>query len=213
MTMHGQIQRQIIRALAAVRQAFRGKIGRVQPATPIQLLALDGLSGEDGRDLEQFQEYGFTSNPPAGTMAVVLPVGGKTSHGIVVATEHGTYRLQALATGEVALYSFEGTSVVLRSGRVIESTCDVFRVKCKTYDVQATTGASFTTPELSTSQQLLARGKVTGEGGLAVSGGDGVSVDGALHATDDVTAGAENISLVNHPHMGVHGKTGPALPE
>src|SRR5690606_34164209 len=108
---------------------------------------------------------------------------------------------------------YEGSSVVLRRGRVIESTCDVFRVKCKTYEVQATTGASFTTPELSTSQQLLARGKVTGEGGLAVSGGEGVTVAGALHATDDVTAGDENISLVNHPHMGVHGETSPPLPD
>ncbi|WP_258005615.1 phage baseplate assembly protein V [Castellaniella caeni] len=205
MTMRDQLQRQIGRALTAVRQAFRGSIGRVQSGTPIQLVALDGLAGESLRDVEQFQDYGFTSNPPAGTMAVVLPLGGRTSHGIVVATEHGSYRLLALATGEVAIYSDEGASVVIRRGRVIEAVCDTYRVICQDYQVQASNQAAFTTPKVSTSAELEAAGKMTGQGGLAVSGGDGAHVEGGLHATEDVTAGA--VSLLGHKHTGDSGGT------
>lgn len=28
------------------------------------------------QDVELFQHYGYTSNPPQGSMAVVLPIGG-----------------------------------------------------------------------------------------------------------------------------------------
>ncbi|MGL9774685.1 MAG: phage baseplate assembly protein domain-containing protein [Sodalis sp. (in: enterobacteria)] len=40
--------------------------------------------------MELFQHYGLTSVPPASTMAVVLPVGGRTRHSIVIASKHST---------------------------------------------------------------------------------------------------------------------------
>lgn len=59
--------------------------------------------------------------------------------------------------------------------------------------------------------------KITGTGGMAISGGDGgasatitgnIELEGTMSATGDVTAGS--ISLKNHTHQGVHGQTGPA---
>lgn len=110
-----QIDARIRRALGSIRLAFRGVLTLVKAAGAVQLVQLDGLAGEQLQDAELFQDYGFTSNPPAGTMAIVLPIGGKTAHGIVVATEHGGFRLKSLASGEVALYSKFGQVIKLRA--------------------------------------------------------------------------------------------------
>lgn len=201
--MQAQISRQISRMLATIRQAFRGVLGRVNSSGGIQLVSLAGLDGEQLRDNEQFQEYGLTSNPPAGTMAVILPVGGKTSHGIVIATEHATYRLVGLVPGEVALYSDEGSSVVLRRGKIIEVTCDIYQVNCRDYEVNASAGAAFNTPKVAASGEMDAREKITGAGGLAISGGGGAVIEGGVSATEDVVAAG--VSLVGHDHDGDSG--------
>ncbi|MDP2786599.1 MAG: phage baseplate assembly protein V [Pseudomonadota bacterium] len=114
------LQLRIDRALARVRQAFRGVVKTVNSAPAVQLVQVDGLDGETLQAAELMQHYGLTSNPPAGTMAVLLPIGGRTAHGIVIATEHGAYRLKGLASGEVALYTDEGDHIHLKRGRVVE---------------------------------------------------------------------------------------------
>lgn len=51
--------------------------------------------------------------------------------------------------------------------------------------------------------------QITGQGGMAVSGGSGASVTGNINVQDgDVSA--DGISLKNHTHQGVHGQTGSA---
>lgn len=132
------IDERIRRHLAGLRLAFRGVVTLVKAAGKVQLVQLDGLSGERLQDTELFQQYGYTSNPPAGTMCVVLPLGGKTGHGIVIATEHGTYRLKNLQSGEVALYSDEGDSVILKRGRVMKVTTQTLTVDCATATVNCT---------------------------------------------------------------------------
>jgi phage baseplate assembly protein V len=118
--MIGLIDTRIARALARVRLAFRGVLTRLNTAPAVQLAQADALSGEQLQDAELMQHYGFTSAPPAGTMVVVLPLGGQTAHGIIIATEHASYRLRGLQSGEVALYTDEGDHVVLHRGRVVE---------------------------------------------------------------------------------------------
>lgn len=51
-------------------------------------------------------------------------------------------------------------------------------------------------------------GKFTGTGGMAISGGDGATVDGRVETTGDVVAGS--ISLQNHTHTAPHGETSSA---
>lgn len=208
--MINEIDKRIRRAMAGVRQAFRGVLTRVNSGPAVQLTQADGLAGERLQDNELFQHYGLTSNPPPGSMAVILPVGGKTSHGIVIATEHGSYRLKALQPGEVALYTDEGAKIVLKRGRLIETDCDVFKVNCKTWEVNATDKADFNTPMLTASQQVTAGGQLNGNGGMAIKGGNGAHVDGGLTTTEDVVAGGK--SLTHHIHLGDSGGvTGPPL--
>ncbi|WP_414739755.1 phage baseplate assembly protein V [Microvirgula aerodenitrificans] len=201
--MWNDVDQRIQRAMSGVRQAFRGVLTRADSASATQLVQADGLAGERLQDNELFQHYGFTSNPLPGTMAVVLPIGGRTSHGIVIATEHGSYRLKALEAGEVALYTDEGAKIVLKRGRVIETECDVFRVNCKQWEVNASDKADFNTPMLTASAQLTAQGQFSGNGGMALQGGSGAVITGGLTATADVVAGGK--SLMSHTHPGDSG--------
>jgi phage baseplate assembly protein V len=117
--MMEQIRREIGRALAGVRGAFRaGQIG-MQIATRIQRMEAEGLAGEALSDVELVQQFGFTSAPPDGSLLIVLPLGGRTSASVVVATEHGAYRFRVDNQGESALYSQWGDVVHLRKDRSI----------------------------------------------------------------------------------------------
>ncbi|EPJ7506868.1 phage baseplate assembly protein V [Klebsiella pneumoniae] len=164
--MWTQVDSRIRAALRGIRLAFRGRLTRVKSDLSIQQVQLKGLAGEQLQDAELFQHFGFTSCPPAGTQCIVLPIGGQTSHAIIIATENGAYRLQ-VASGEMAIYSDEGAYVHIKKGRIVETECDEYLVKAKKYtvqaenfDVTATAGANFETPQLKTSDQL-ADGKST----------------------------------------------------
>lgn len=210
--MWHNIDSRINTALNRVRKAFRAVLTRVNSGGQVQTVQAKGLAGERLQDNELFQHYGFTSNPLPGTMAVILPLGGNTSHGIVIATEHGAHRLTGLLPGEVAIYTDEGTKIVLTRGRIIEVECDTYRVTCKNYEVNAESQADFNTPMVNASEQVTAQAKITGNGGMAIKGGNGATFEGNIDqeagsykTTGDVKAGS--ISLVNHTHPGDSGGT------
>ncbi|HDR1020943.1 TPA: phage baseplate assembly protein V [Pasteurella multocida] len=205
-----KIQEKTGAMLADVRQAFRGVINLVKSGDSIQKAQVSGLAGETLQDVELMQQFGFTSVPPAGTQVVVVPVGGKTTHSIVIATENGAFRVKNLKNGEVAIYDQSGSTIILKQGRLIEVECDTFKLNCKTYQVNATTSADFTTPKLETSAILTAQGQINGNGGMAVQGGSGASFSGNVEQTGGnfTTSGdvvASGKSLVSHTHPGDSG--------
>lgn len=157
------IDARIKRFLGGIRLAFRGVITLVKAAGAVQLVQMDGVSGERLQNTELFQHYGYTSNPPAGTMAVVLPLGGRTAHGIIIATEHGAFRLKNLAPGEMALYTDEGDSIILKRGRIIEATTQTLTVNCATATVICTGKAT-----------------VKADGGIDADGTGGGAVKGCV---------------------------------
>lgn len=160
--MWNRIDSRINTALNRIRKVFRGVLVRVNSTGGVQTVQAKGLAGESLQDAELFQHYGFTSNPLKGTMAVVVPVNGKTSHSIIIATEHATYRLKELKSGEVALYTDEGSSIILKRGRIIEVNCDEYIVNAKNkyqvntvnYGVAATDNAIFDTPLLKGTNEV-----------------------------------------------------------
>jgi len=198
------IDSRIRRALASIRQAVRIVIARVNSAPAVAAVSGEALAGEQIRDAELMQHYGITSVPPAGTMGVVIPLGGRTSHGVVIATEHAAYRLQSLESGEVALYTDEGAKTVFKRGRIIETACDVFRINCKTFEVNAIEKSDFNTPVLTASHQVVINQQLTGLGGLSLSNANGGSsgpvatITGTIHVTWDVIA--DGVSLRHHRH-------------
>lgn len=52
---------------------------------------------------------------------------------------------------------------------------------------------------------LLVKGKITGQSGLAISGGGGATVDGQIKSTGDMVAGS--VSVQGHTHTGDSGGT------
>ncbi|EBC6510035.1 phage baseplate assembly protein V [Salmonella enterica] len=217
------ISQRINQALARIRQAFRIRLGATDSAAAVQRIQAQGVGNENLQGAELFQHYGFTSHPQPGTMGIVLPLGGVSSHGIVIATEHGAYRLKSLRPGEVALYTDEGAKIVLRRGKLIEADCETFRVNCIEFEVNskqatvncdtwtatASDNATFTTPELSTSEKLTAQGLISGNGGMSVKGGKGSRFEGNLNQTGgsfntDGDVSTARTSLNGHRHSNGH---------
>lgn len=155
--MWKEVDQRIRRALNGVRLAFRGVGGSTSNGGPVQTLQGEGLAGEQIQGNELFQHFGFTSRPPAGYQFVAIPVGGQTAHAIIIATEHGDYRLKTLHAGEVALYDAFGTSVILKQGQVAE-------VNCARFVVNASESATFNTPVLSASARVEAAADVVAAG-------------------------------------------------
>ncbi|MGE0333100.1 MAG: phage baseplate assembly protein V [Ramlibacter sp.] len=110
------VKRYVGDAMRQVRLAFRavGSATKASETRRIRLVDGEGLAGEQLKSVELFQQFGFTSALPAGTQLVVLPLGGRTSHAVVIATENAAYRLEVKESGEVALYNQWGDYVWLK---------------------------------------------------------------------------------------------------
>lgn len=198
------VNRLIEKRLRGVRQAYRGVITLVKAAGSIQLIQGEGLAGEPMQDVEMMQQYGTTSNPPVGTACIVIPLGGKTKHSVVVATEHGSYRLKSLKPGEVAVYDDEGKQVYLtRDGIVIKGAGKPIRI-------EDTPEVDMDTALVKMSGSLTVAGLITGQGGMAITGGAGatatievdLSVTGDVSTTGTLTNNGKDVGSA-HAHSGV----------
>lgn len=124
-------------ALNGVRQAFSGTTTTSAHNTDNPTYTVNGLAGESLPDVEMFQQFGFSSRLPAGTQVIVLPLGGSTSHAVVIASEHDGVRVKNLAEGEAVMFSDEGAFVHIKKGKIIEVEGDTFNFKCKNFNVSA----------------------------------------------------------------------------
>lgn len=98
----------------------RGVVRLVDDAGGLQAVQLGVLAGETRDGAERFQEYGFSARPHPGAEAVVLFVGGRRDHPVVVAVDDRRHRKRGLAAGETCLYTDEGDYVLLKRGRIVE---------------------------------------------------------------------------------------------
>lgn len=128
----------------------RGIVRLVSDSGGIQTMQISLMANEVRSKIERFQEYGFSSHPKAGAEAAVIFMGGNRDHGIVIAVDDRRYRLKNLAEGEVALYTDEGDSIILKRGNKIEmNTSELI--------VNASTRATFNTPNLRVSGDITDR--------------------------------------------------------
>jgi phage baseplate assembly protein V len=196
--MIATIDARIRRLMGSVRQAFRGVGTQVNSAPPIQLIDGEGLADEPLRAMELMQHYGITSVPPAGFAYVVIPVGGKTAHGIVVATEHASFRLKGLANGEMAIYDDQGQKVHLtRAGIVIDGAG-------KPITIHNAPRLDIDIPQVNMTGALTVAQLITGQGGMAVSGGASstVAISGNLDTTGTIRNNGKDVGST-HTHGGV----------
>ena len=204
MTSAQMVKDMIGRALAAVRLPFRAVLGALNGKTAVQLAQGTALSGEKLEAVELFQHFGFTSGVTAGSERIVLTLGGKTAHSIIVATENGAYRVQVSA-GEVCVYNQWGAKITLKKEKIIEADCDHFVLKAKedvsiqtkSYTVQAGAGVQYQTPNFSLG--------TSGGGSVTASMKANLALDGTLTSTGDQIAG--DVSTAHHTHQGDSGGT------
>jgi phage gp45-like len=89
----------------------RGVLRGVDDTTGRQQLQVELLKDELRDGIEHMQNYGFTSHPKGGDVAVAF-VGGNREQGIVLVVDDRRYRIPLLA-GEVAIYDDQGNKVEL----------------------------------------------------------------------------------------------------
>ncbi|ELP25057.1 Prophage baseplate assembly protein V [Pantoea agglomerans 299R] len=116
--------------------------------------SLELIGGETKENVEHIEPYGFTSAAQNDAEAIVLFPSGDRSHGVVIAVADRRYRLKGLKRGEVALYTDEGDSIVLKRGRVTEINTDQLVVNAKTK-------ITFNTPLIEASGDYKGAGEVS----------------------------------------------------
>jgi phage baseplate assembly protein V len=189
---------------------LRGKITLVDDTGVIQVHQVDlGPMGPDGslgiRDkTKALFHFGFTSNPPAKTDAVLLFVGGDRTNGLVIGHNHQDYRLKNLQSGDSALYDqrgayawFKATGLVIDAAgldvtvqnakNVTVTASEKVTVNCDTAEVNADTKATVTAPTILLSSDDVELGD---SGGPAVARvGDSVDL-----TTGIITSGSAKVT-------------------
>lgn len=211
MNITALIDERIRRTLRALRLPFRARLTQLNGAPGLQLAQGQGLAGEQAQAVEVLQQFGFSSGIPEGSQLIVLPLAGRSSANVVIATEHGAYRLK-VGPGEARMYSQEGAYVHIKQGRVIEAECDDFRLRVKnTAVIEAGQGILLDTPQTTLTGNMIATGEkgdlVEMTANVAIQGN--ITQDGGIVSSGDHVA--SGISQTGHTHTGVQpggGNTG-----
>ena len=98
----------INKAASQIRQTFLGLVARGGS----KVLQLKGFSDETLQEVELIQQVGFSSFVPDSAKVVVIPLQGKTSKSVVVATTGGAVVVN-VAKGETCVYDQFGHQVLL----------------------------------------------------------------------------------------------------
>lgn len=186
MSFYDAVNKQINKALIAVRLPFRARLTKLQTKTPLQLVQGEGLSQEQLESVELLQQFGFTSGVPTDSQLIVLPIGGKTVHSVIIATENTAFRIH-VEHGETAIYNQWGAKVVLKKEKIVEIDCEQLQIKATKGITMQTESFSLVASEARMKTNLHVEGDVFLSGRLQSDG-------------DQVAAG---ISLSQHTHGGV----------
>lgn len=198
----------IARFVRALRLPYRARLSALNGDPALQMAQGKGLAGEQLQAVEVLQQFGFSSGIPADSQLIVLPLAGRSSASVVIATEHGAYRLK-VGPGEARMYSQEGAYIHIKAGRLIEIDCDNLNINVKEQaKITAGNGVVIDTPQTTITGNLTA----TGEKGDTVEMTANVKIkgdidqQGKIESTGDHTAGG--ISLTEHTHKGVQPGSG-----
>lgn len=89
-------------------------------------------------ELEHFQNYGFTSVPPADSEGIALSMNGNRDHVVIICTDSRQYRKKGLEEGECAVYNGKGNNyILLKNDGSIE-------IKCTRLKIDASIDVEFT---------------------------------------------------------------------
>jgi phage baseplate assembly protein V len=115
-----------------------------------QRVQFSALKGEVKDSVERVQEYGFTSHPLPGASVIFVSIGGNRDHPVAISVDDPRHRLSGLQSGEVAIYTDEGDSIILKRGNIVEINTRILLVK-------ASDKARFETPQMECTGEIIDR--------------------------------------------------------
>ena len=175
--------------------ATRLVMSKVNDGTKMQTVQAVGLSGEI-IECERPQNYGFSSNPPAGE-AIGLPIGGDRGHMVILAIDDRGSRKGDVESGEVGVYHGNGDFIKLSSGNKIDVKTKEFlpeaetKVVIKTKDcaIEASGSITLKASTVTVEGNLVGTGSIPGGGGgQAASITGNMSVEGDVSVNGNITA-------------------------
>ena len=189
----------------------RGIIATTDDDPGMQNVQVSLLYQEGKTKVERMQNYGFSGHAPGQSEVTVVFIGGGRDHGLVIATDDRDSRMTGLAEGEVAVYTNEGDSIVLKRDNTIEVTTKTLIIKATEALTIETKQATIKASEKVTldAPDILLKGHVEVDGDLTMASGGNTSainikgdiaLDGNQSVTKTLTA-----DTINAPH----GKVGP----
>lgn len=149
----------------------RGVVRSVNDATGRQQVQVELLKDELRDNVEHMQNYGFTSHPLGGDVAVAF-LGGNREQGIVLVVDDRRYRL-SLQPGEVAIYDDLGNRIELL--RDLIKITAVAKVQIEAPEVQII-GNLDVQGTVTTTGTLINNGKAVGATHTHIDNGAGVPV-------------------------------------
>lgn len=97
----------------------RAVVRRVEPGTKLQTLQLEVFNGEV-LDVEHFEPFGLSGNPPLGAEAMVVFPGASRANGVAIAACDRRVRPVGLSEGETVLYNSNGDTIkLLMDGSIV----------------------------------------------------------------------------------------------
>lgn len=120
------IAKTIRKMIDPIKRSIQLAIGRavlstVTDSKGIQEIKVQLFAGEV-REMERFQNYGFTSVPLPNAEGACVFVSGNREHGICLAIDDRRYRIKNLGNGQVAIYDASGSQILLKNNNEIEVT-------------------------------------------------------------------------------------------
>lgn len=198
--------------MARVRSLVaRASITRVVDGGLSQQVQITVLAGERLDQVVRLQNFGLTANPPAGSTALLLSMGGSRTHCVVIGADHAS-RPRDLAPGEAQLYNQWGDFVHLReSGETLVKARSKIVCEAPVVHAVASTKVLLETPLVETTQHVRIGGdlRVAGASELVgnVEAGADVTVIGAIEgatvADADGALGEIRDTFNTHVHSGV----------
>lgn len=113
----------------------RAVIESVKDSGNLQVMQVSVLKDETKDDVERFQNFGFTGNPPAGSEAIGVSVGGNREHMVIIACDDRRVRLTGLQPGESAMYNDKGNKAHLKSNEEFEILLEKLKVENSTAEL------------------------------------------------------------------------------
>lgn len=142
----------------------------------VQSARVEALENDAKDDAERFQDYGYAANAVEG-QGLVITAGG---HTIVLRMDRLAERPR-LAAYEVSVWHKEGHNVTLKAGKLVEVSCDTFKVN-------AAVKVELNTPLVTASGTMGVTGRMTAGGVTAA----GKQLDNHNHNETGAVTGTNN---------------------